>query len=448
MSSAEQQTIVVIGSGMVGLRFCEQLTAFDERRRYKLVVFCEEARSAYDRAGLFSFTAQRDAEKLLLARRDWYEAVGITLHLADRAIHIDRDRHVVRSKKGVSVKYDHLILAMGAYPSVPSIQGIQKQGVFVYRTADDLEHIVASARKFRTCSVLGGGLSAMEVAGAVFELGLQVHIVQPGSQLMSAHLDRAGSHLLLQRIRDRGVSVHLSKKLTEVRGESHVQGVLFDDGSFIDSEMLIVSDGICSRDDLARQAGIHVGQHGGIVVNDRLQTIDPRIFAIGECALHAGTRFGITAPGYEMAETVAANFCGDSRPFDYGDLSAKLKLLGVDVACFGQWDLDLELENVAVLSEEDAFAGVYRKLLFTMDGTRLLGGILVGDASDYMTLAALANTGTVLPCLPQDLMLRRCSESSPSGSSQISSHDAVRIGAPNFRLDGPASNYVRTNSDP
>jgi nitrite reductase (NADH) large subunit len=446
MSSAEQQTIVVIGSGMVGLRFCEQLTAFDERRRYKLVVFCEEARSAYDRAGLFSFTAQRDAEKLLLARRDWYEAVGITLHLADRAIHIDRDRHVVRSMRGVSVEYDHLILAMGAYPSVPSVPGIQKQGVFVYRTADDLEHILTSERKFRSCAVLGGGLSAMEIAGAVFELGLRTHVIQSESQLMSAHLDRAGSHVLLQRIRDLGVSVHLSKTLTEVRGESHIQGVLFEDGSFIDCEMLVVSDGICSRDDLARQAGIHVGEHGGIKVNNRLQTIDPRIFAIGECALHAGTRFGITAPGYAMAETVAANFCGDSRPFDYGDLSAKLSLLGVDVACFGQWDP--ELENAAVLSEEDAFAGVYRKLLFTMDGKRLLGGILVGDASDYMTLAALAKTGTVLPCLPQDLMLRRCPESSASGSSQISTHDSVRIGAPNFRLDGPASNYARTNSDP
>jgi len=445
MSSAEQQTIVVIGSGMVGLRFCEQLTAFDERRRYRIVVFCEEARSAYDRAGLFSFTAQRDAEKLLLARRDWYEAVGITLHLSDRAIHIDRDRHVVRSMKGVSVEYDHLILAMGAYPCVPSVQGMQKQGVFVYRTADDLEHIVTSARKFRSCAVLGGGLSAMEIAGAVFELGLRTHIVQPQNQLMSAHLDRAGSNVLLQRIRDLGVSVHLSKTLTEVLGECHIQGVLFDDGSCIDCEMLIISDGICSRDDLARQAGIQIGEHGGIEVNDRLQTVDPKIFAIGECALHAGTKFGIAAPGYAMAETVAANFCGDSRPFDYGDLSAKLSLIGVDVACFGQWDS--ELENVAVLSEEDAFAGIYRKLLFTMDGKQLLGGILVGDASDYMTLAALARTGTILPCLPQDLMLRRHSESSASGSAEVSTDDSVRVGAPNFHRNGPASNYVRTNSD-
>ena len=445
MSSAEQQTIVVIGSGMVALRFCEQLTAFDERRRYRLVVFCEEARSAYDRAGLFSFTAQRDAEKLLLTRRDWYEAVGITLHLADRAIHIDRDRHVVRSMKGVSVEYDYLILAMGAYPSVPSVQGIQKQGVFVYRTADDLEHIITSARKFRSCAVLGGGLSAMEIAGAVFELGLRTHIIQPRSQLMSVHLDRAGSNVLLQRIRDLGVNVHLSKTLTEVLGESHIQGVMFDDGSCIECEMLIISDGICSRDDLARQAGILVAEHGGIEVNDRLQTIDPRIFAIGECALHSGKKFGVAAPGYAMAETVAANFCGDSRPFDSGDLSAKLSLIGVDVACFGQWEP--ELENVAVLSEEDAFAGIYRKLLFTMDGKQLLGGILVGDASDYMTLAALAKTGTILPCLPQDLMLRRCSESDDSSTAEVSTFNSVRVGPPNFHRNGPASTYVRTNND-
>jgi NAD(P)H-nitrite reductase large subunit len=233
--------------------------------------------------------------------------------------------------------------------------------------------------------------------------------------------------------------------LTEVLGESHIQGVLFDDGSCVDCDMLIISDGICSRDDLARQAGIHIGERGGIAVNDRLQTVDPKIFAIGECALHAGTKFGIAAPGYAMAETVAANFCGDSRPFDYGDLSAKLSLVGVDVACFGQWDP--ELESVAVLSEEDAFAGIYRKLLFTMDGKQLLGGILVGDASDYMTLAALARTGTILPCLPQDLMLRRHSESSASGSAEVSTVDSVRVGPPNFHRNGPASNYVRTNSD-
>ena len=446
MSFAEQQTIVVIGSGMAGLRFCEQLTAFDERRRYQLVVFCEEARSAYDRVGLFSFTAQRDAEKLLLARRDWYEAVGITLHLADSAIHIDRDRHVVRSMKGVNVDYDFLILAMGAYPRVPSVPGIQKQGVFVYRTADDLEHIVTSARKARTCAVLGGGLSALEVAGTVSELGLLTHIVQPGNQLLSAHLDRAGSQALLRRIRDLGVNVHLSKTLTEVRGESHIQGIVFDDGTTIDCDMLIISDGIRSRDELAREAGITVGEQGGIEVNDRLQTSDLRIFAIGECALHAGTKFGVTALGYTMAETVAANFCGDSRPFEYGDLSVKLRLLGVDVACFGQWETDTE--SVAVLSEEDAFAGVYRKLLFTMDGKHLLGGILVGDASDATTLAALAKTGTVLPCHPQDLMLRRCSESRESSSTEVSGHNAVRVGPPNFRRNGPASTYVRTNTDP
>lgn len=119
-------------------------------------------------------------------------------------------------------------------------------------------------------------------------------------------------------------------------------------------------------------AGITVGQQGGIEVNDRLQTSDPRIFAIGECVLHSGTKFGVTAPGYAMAETVAANFCGDSQPFESDDLSLKLKRLGVDVACFGQWETDTE--NVAVLSEEDAFAGIYRKLLFTMDGKQLLGG--------------------------------------------------------------------------
>ena len=147
-----------------------------------------------------------------------------------------------------------------------------------------------------------------------------------------------------------------------------------------------------------------------------------------------------------MAETVAANFCGDSRPFEYGDLSIGLRLLGVDVACFGQWKT--EAENVSVLSEEDAFAGVYRKLLFTMDGKQLLGGILVGDASDATTLATLTKNGTVLPCHPQDLMLRRCSESGESCSAEVRAHNSVRVGPPNFHRTGPASTCVRTNNDP
>jgi len=152
----EQQTIVVVGNGMVGLRFCEQLTAFDERKRFRLVTFCEESRSAYDRVGLTNFFAHRDAEKLMLARKEWYASVGIELHLGDRAINIDRDRSDVRSLKGVQISYDKLIMATGSFPFVPPVPGIQKQGIFVYRTIEDLEHIIAYSKRCASRKVIEG----------------------------------------------------------------------------------------------------------------------------------------------------------------------------------------------------------------------------------------------------------------------------------------------------
>ena len=165
-SSTTRRTIVVIGNGMVGLRFCENLVAFDETKQFRIVTFCEEPRAAYDRVGLTSFFAHRDAEKLMLARMEWYEQVGIELHIGDRACTIDRENRIVQSSKGVEIAYDKVIMATGSYPFVPPIPGIQKQGVFVYRTIEDLQHIIDYSKKSKRCAVIGGGLLGLEAAKA------------------------------------------------------------------------------------------------------------------------------------------------------------------------------------------------------------------------------------------------------------------------------------------
>lgn len=335
MIATDQQTVVVVGNGMVGLRFCEQLTAFDERKQFRIVTFCEESRSAYDRVGLTSFFAHRDAEKLMLARKDWYESVGIELHLSDRAINIDRDRSVVRSLKGEQISYDKLIMATGSFPYVPPVPGIQKQGIFVYRTMEDLGHIIAYSKKARTCAVIGGGLLGLEATKAAFDLGMETHVIELAPRLMPRQLDETGSRTLLQKIRGVGVHVHLGKSTKEIHGEGHIQRIEFNDGSSVNCDMLIVSAGIRPRDDLAKECGLELGERGGILVNDRLQTSDPNIFAIGECALHGGMIYGLVAPGYSMAETVAANLCGGNRTFEGTDLSTKLKLMGIDIDSFG-----------------------------------------------------------------------------------------------------------------
>lgn len=319
----ERRNIVVIGNGMVGQRFCEQLVERDTERHFRLITFCEEPRAAYDRVGLTSFFAHRDAQKLMMAKMAWYEANGVDLHVGD----IDRQAKVVRSDKGVEVSYDAVVLATGSFPFVPPVPGIEKRGVFVYRTIEDLERIIDYGNGVKRAAVIGGGL-----------LGLETHVVEFAPRLMPRQIDDAGSRVLVRKIEDLGVRVHLNKATQEVLGNGRVAGMRFQDGDVLDVDMIIVSAGIRPRDDLARACGIEVGERGGVAVNDLLQTSDPSIYAIGEVALHGGMIYGLVAPGYEMAETVATNLTGGNARFNGADLSTKLKLMGVDVASFGDYE--------------------------------------------------------------------------------------------------------------
>jgi nitrite reductase (NADH) large subunit len=402
-SPVRRQTVVVIGNGMVGQRFCERLVEYDGERRFRIVTFCEEPRSAYDRVGLTTFFAHRDAEKLMLARREWYAEHGVELHVGDRASVLDRRSRRVRSDKGVSIQYDLVVLATGSYPFVPPVPGVEKAGVFVYRTIEDLENILAHASRARRCAVIGGGLLGLEAAKAAYDLSLETHVVEFAPRLMPRQVDDAGSRILVRKIESLGVRVHLGKSTKAIHGDGRAEAIEFADGQSIEVDMVIISAGIRPRDELARQAGLAVGERGGVVVNDRLQTSDPNVFAIGECALHEGMVYGLVAPGYEMAEIVAANLTGADRRFTGADLSTKLKLMGVDVASFGNYEATPDKATPLVF--EDPFGGVYKKLLVSPDGARLLGGILVGDASDYGRLAMLAKQNAPLSCKPHELLI-------------------------------------------
>ena len=408
-----QKTVVVIGNGMVGQRFCEKLVAFDSAKQYHIVTFCEEPRAAYDRVGLTSFFAHRDAEQLMLAKLEWYAEHGIDLHVGDRANRIDRHTHTVRSDKGVEIVYDAVVLATGSYPFVPPVPGINKQGVFVYRTIEDLEHIIAYGAKVKRAAIIGGGLLGLEAAKAAYDLKLETHVVEVAPRLMPRQIDDAGSRILVRKIEDLGVSVHLNRATEEVVGNGAVEGLRFNDGSQLNVDMIIVSAGIRPRDDLARDCGIDIGAHGGIVVNDRLETSDPMIFAMGEVALHNGMVYGLVAPGYEMAEVVANNLAGGEASFISADCSTKLKLMGVDVASFG--DYEAGPERAKPLTWEDPFDGIYKRLLFSLDGTALLGGILIGDASEYCSLYLCSKSDEPLPCQPHELILGKSGGASALG---------------------------------
>lgn len=400
----QQQTVVVIGNGMVGLRFCEQLIDKDQSRNYKIVTFCEEPRAAYDRVGLTQFFAHNDAEKLMLARKEWYAENGIDLHLSDRAVEIDRIRKQIISQKGVEISYDKVVIATGSYPFVPPVPGIKNRGVFVYRTINDLEQIIKYAEHSKRAAVIGGGLLGLEAAKASLDLGLETHVLEFAPRLMPRQIDDAGSEILVQKIEELGVKVHLNKATDEVLGEFKVSGIRFKDGDELELDMIIVSAGIRPRDELARNSELKVGERGGILVNNYMQTSDPDIYAVGEVALHSGMVYGLVAPGYQMAEVAANHLCqGEDRHFTGSDLSTKLKLMGVDVASFGDYEADASISKS--LTFEDPFKGVYKKLVFNLAGTKLLGGILIGDASEYGSLSILAKSDNPLPCEPHELIV-------------------------------------------
>ncbi|WP_336516393.1 nitrite reductase large subunit NirB [Pollutibacter soli] len=406
--------LVVIGNGMVSYKFCEKLRAADPDRKFELVVFGEESRPAYDRVHLSSWFEGRAADDLLMADMEWYSANGITLHLSESISYVDPLNKTVSTHRGEQTSYDQLIIATGSSAFIPSVPGIEKEGVFIYRTIEDLEMISSWARRSRKAAVIGGGLLGLEAAKAMLDLGIEkTYVVEFAPRLMPRQIDQPGSFLLQSKLEALGLEIHTSKNTTAITGEREVDGLSFSDGSAISIDMLVISAGIKPRDELAKAAGLATGQRGGIVVNNQMQTSDPDIYAIGECALHEGMIYGLIAPGYEMADVLVKNLVakmdGEEKLFSAPasftgfDMSTKLKLIGVDVASFG--DPFISGNGIKVIQYEDAIKGVYKRINLSADGKQLLGGILVGDATQYNMLLQTCKNKLVLPADPCDLIL-------------------------------------------
>ena len=279
--STETRRLVVVGNGMVGWKFCDRLTSSDTAGRYRLTVFGDEPRAAYDRVRLTTYFEHRSAEELSLASREWYEERSIELRTSERITRIDRVAKRIETDRGESIEYDELVLATGSSPFVPKIPGVDLPGVFVYRTIEDLDAILAYAGDAKSCAVLGGGLLGLEAARAVQECGLETHIVELAPRLMPRQLDDTGARLLRHAIEDLGVSVHLNRASAAITGEREVTGLRFSDDTELSVDMVVISAGIRPRDDLGRQAELSIGERGGIVVDDHLQTSDTAISAIG-----------------------------------------------------------------------------------------------------------------------------------------------------------------------
>jgi len=400
-----KQRIIVVGNGMVGHKFIDAMLNSAPEGEFEIVTFSEEPRLAYDRVKLSSYFDGSTADDLALTTEDDYRERGVLYTLNDRVTSIDTENSTVSTAGGRTEHYDKLVLATGSYPFVPPIPGGDQEHCLVYRTIEDLETITASAREGNVGAVIGGGLLGLEAANAIKNLGLKTHVLEFSSGLMARQLDEGGGQLLSRKIEALDVSVHTNKNTKEiVEGEECRYRMNFADGSHLETDMVIFSAGIRPRDELAREAGIALGERGGIAIDDHCRTSVENIYAIGECALWNSQIFGLVAPGYQMAKVAMEHICGTGEStFSGADMSTKLKLLGVEVGSVG--DALALTPGAQCYTYSDGVAQVYKRLVVSEDGKKLLGAVLVGDTESYGTLQQLCVNDMDLPASPEQLIL-------------------------------------------
>ncbi|MFH4572633.1 nitrite reductase large subunit NirB [Vibrio diabolicus] len=398
--------LVVIGNGMVGHRYIEDLVEKADISNMEITVFCEEPRVAYDRVHLSSYFSHHTADELSLVKEGFYEKHGINMLIGERAININRENRIVYSSTGREVQYDKLILATGSFPFVPPIKGHESKDCFVYRTIEDLKAIEACAKNSKSGVVIGGGLLGLEAAGALKALGVETHVVEFAPKLMAEQLDLAGGNQLRQKIERMGVNVHTSKNTLEIapEGKSARNVMRFADGTELETDFIVFSAGIRPQDKLARQMELELGPRGGVAINDHCQTSDENIYAIGECASWNEMFYGLVAPGYKMATVAVDHLLGDTESkFEGADMSAKLKLLGVKVGSIG--DANGRTEGCKSYVYQNEEQEVYKRLIVSEDNKKLLGAVMVGDTSDYGDLLQLMLNEIDLPEHPDALIL-------------------------------------------
>jgi nitrite reductase (NADH) large subunit len=416
--------VIVVGNGMVGYKFCERFISKSGQENYQITVFGEEPRRAYDRVHLSEYFGGSTADELSMSTLSWYEENNIILNTSELVVGLDKVNKSITTHLGNTLTYDYLVLATGSSAFVPPIKGSAKEGVFVYRTIEDLDAMMAYAKKIKKngaseAAVLGGGLLGLEAANAVLGMGLNAHIVEFAPKLMPRQLDQQASDMLQSKIEELNIGIHLNKATQYIDGEKAITGMMFANDELLKVDMLVISAGIKPRDELGRIAGLEIGERGGIVVNNKMQTSDSHIYAIGEVALYNNMIYGLVAPGYEMADVAAEQILNEDKTMrETIDMSTQLKLIGVEVASFG--DPFIENNSVTAIIYENKFSGIYKRINVTKDGKTLLGGILVGDSSDYNSLFQIYSNAMALPKNPEDLILgSRGGESTALGANDL-----------------------------
>ncbi|KAA0183023.1 NAD(P)/FAD-dependent oxidoreductase [Cupriavidus gilardii] len=398
MTRTDKPRLVVVGNGMAGMRTVEELLALAPDL-YDITVFGAEPHGNYNRILLSPVLAgEKTVDDIMLHPREWYARHGITLLAGDPVVAIDRPRRLVRSQSGKEVRYDRLLLATGSRPFVVPVPGHQLDGVIAFRDIQDVETMLAAARAHRHAVVIGGGLLGLEAANGLLRQGMDVTVLHLGDALMDRQLDASAAALLKRTLERRGLRILLGANTSEILGDERVTGVRLADGARIPADLVVMAAGVRPNAELARAAGLHCER--AIVVDDTLQTYDPRIYAVGECVQHRQATFGLVAPIWDQARVCAAHLAGAGhRRYVQQATATRLKVSGVELYSAGDIVGGEDSEDLVL---RDPRRGVYKRLVLQQG--RLAGAVLYGDVQDGPWYFELIQNGTPIGAMRNRLL--------------------------------------------
>jgi nitrite reductase (NADH) large subunit len=414
--SARKRRLAIIGNGMAACRLLDELQSRGGLDRYEITVFGDERGGAYNRVLLSKVLAGDEPDAIVTKPPAWFADRGIRLHDGVAVKRLDTEAKLIETADGATQRYDVAVLATGSQPRVPPLEGMTndagdlRPGVFVYRTMDDCLRMRAHGRPGDTAVVLGGGLLGLEAAKVLSDAGLHVTIVHAARTLMNAQLDELGGEMLERQIESHGIFVRTGRTIEAVVGETVMEGIRMDDGKVLAADMLVLACGVRPRVDVARASGLPI--NNGIVVNDTLATEAPGVYAIGDCAEHAGRTYGIVAPAWEQAQVLAEVLTGANPQARYrgSKMYTRLKVAGVDVASMGR--IEPELERDEVIQVVETRRGAYRKLI--VRGNELVGAMLVGNTGAAASLVQTMDRGDPLPEDPLEALCPNAAFGTPA----------------------------------
>lgn len=413
------ERLILIGNGMAGVRTLEELLKLAPDK-YRITVFGSEPHPNYNRIMLSPVLAgEKKFDDIVLNGRDWYAENNITLHTGSPVVKIDRVQRKVIAADGTEAEYDRLLLATGSSPFIIPVPGASLEGVIGFRDIQDVEQMLAASQQYRRAVVIGGGLLGLEAANGLLKQGMEVSVVHLTDTLMERQLDATAGAMLKSTLEESGMHFLMGAQTEAILGDRRVEGVRFADGSVVKADLVVMAVGIRPNIGLAQEAGIHCER--GIVVNDTLQTYDPRIYALGECVQHRSTCYGLVAPLFEQAKVCANHLAelGYGR-YEGSVTSTKLKVTGIDLFSAGDFIGDDESDEIVF---QDPAGGTYKKLV--VRNNRIRGAVLYGNTVDGAWYFQLMREGTDISDMRESLLFGEAAHLGSAGHGGQSKASAM-----------------------